>query len=257
MCNLCNTIFYMKMNVLQDFHIWTDVTLISELGIGQRSLIFASLMMIKFDPCLSESKSGGETLCMNYWHIPHLICFFTSFVASIKLPRCLSFCLSYFLLNNYWATWHKISIFIQPDKILSEKGKLSGGNSDRNIAYLKHTNFHIYFCELKKIVCRKYLFLQMANFWKFNVYKFQPRQAGHDKKKLLLLIDSKKAELTNIFWAHFFFVYLFQEIWILCIFSVYLFSGMQFKGKFCVYLILQNRLRFAKKMCTQKLVHLR
>ena len=66
-------------------------------------------------------------------------------------------------------------------------------------------------------------------------------------KKLLLLIDSEKAKLINIFWAHFFFIYLLWKIWILCIFSVYLFLRMQFKGKFCVYLILQNQLRLAKK----------
>ena len=75
----------------------------------------------------------------------HLIsCLFTSFLASIKLPRCLSFCLSYLLLNSYWGTQHQISIFIQPGKVLSDKGKLSGGNSDGNIAYLKNNNVHIY-----------------------------------------------------------------------------------------------------------------
>ena len=38
-----------------------------ELGIGQRN------MLIVFDQCLQESKSGGQTLWKNYWHIPHLI----------------------------------------------------------------------------------------------------------------------------------------------------------------------------------------
>ena len=33
---------------------------------------------------------------------------------------------------------------IQPGKVLSDKGKLSGGNSDGNIAYLKNNNVHIY-----------------------------------------------------------------------------------------------------------------
>ena len=74
----------------------------------------------------------------------------------------------------------------------------------------------ISFCELKKIVFREYLFLQMASFWKFRDYKFQPqrkknkkktvestdvwrmflsrsteRQAGHDGKTFV--IDSKKS----------------------------------------------------------------
>ena len=41
---------------------------------------------------------------------------------------------------------HRVSIFIQPKKVLSNEGKLSGVNSDRNIAHLKRTNFsHIYF----------------------------------------------------------------------------------------------------------------
>ena len=121
------------------FHIFISfITLTSELSIGQRS------MLIVFDPCLQESKSGGQTLWKNYWHTPHLICLFTSLLASIQLPRCLSFCLSYLLLNNYWATQHQISIFIQPGKVLSDKGKLSGGNSDGNIAYLKNNNVHIY-----------------------------------------------------------------------------------------------------------------
>ena len=48
------------------------------------------------------------------------------------------------LLNNYWATQHQISIFIQPGKVLSDKRKLSGGNSDGNIEYLKNTNVHMY-----------------------------------------------------------------------------------------------------------------
>ena len=57
------------------------------------------------------------------------------------------------------------------------------------------------------------------------------KQAGHDWYWFiidLLLIDSKNlAEL------------------ILCIFSVNLFSQMPFKRKFCVYLILWNRSKFA------------
>ena len=39
MHNLCDTIFYMKMNVLQDFHICIGLTLASELGIGQGSML--------------------------------------------------------------------------------------------------------------------------------------------------------------------------------------------------------------------------
>ena len=98
----------------------------------------------------------------------HLIsCLFTSFLASIKLPRCLSFCLSYLLLNNYWATQHQISIFIQPGKVLSDKGKLSGGNSDGNIAYLKNNNVHMYLFLQAKENC----ILQVLIFSKWQVYE--------------------------------------------------------------------------------------
>ena len=46
-------------------------------------------------------------------------------------------------------------------------------------------------------------------------------------EKLLLLIDSKKAEFSE-----------FERNMNFCILSVYLFSKMLFKGKFSVYLIL-------------------
>ena len=36
------------------------------------------------------------------------------------------------------------------------------------------------------------------------------RQAGHDRK--VIVIDSKKAELTNVFCAHFFSCICFHEI---------------------------------------------
>ena len=59
-----------------------------------------------------------------WWHagygrpVPHLICLFTSFLLALDFAcskiKCLSFCLSCLLSNNYWATWHQISIFIQP-----------------------------------------------------------------------------------------------------------------------------------------------
>ena len=113
-------------------------------------------------------------------------------------------------------------IFIQPGKVLSDKEKLSGGNSDRNTAYLKHTNFHMYLFlwATENHILWVLIFLQMASFWKFSVYKFQPqrkknkkkivesrdiwlmflsrsieRQAGHDNK-MLLLIDSMIELLT-------------------------------------------------------------
>ena len=117
-----------------------DITEQPELGVWQRS------MLIVFDHCLQESESGGQTLWKNYWHIPHLICLIHSF-ASIKLRfqqnQMLKLLLILLLLNNYWVTKHQPSIFIQPSKVLSDKGKMSGDNSDR-IAYLKRTNFCMY-----------------------------------------------------------------------------------------------------------------
>ena len=120
-----------------------------------------------------------------------------------------------------------MSLFIQPSKLLSDKGKLSGDNWNRN-------NFRMYlFLRAKKIVFCEYLFLRMASFWKFRVYKFHPqrkknkkktveswdmrlmflwreteKQEGHDERLLLLMI-LKKTELTNIFFEHI-FLYLFS-----------------------------------------------
>ena len=127
----------------------------------------------------------------------------------------------------------------------------------------------IYFCELKKIVFCEYLFLRMASFWKFRVYKFQrqrkknkkrtvesrdiqlmflsrstERKAGHDGKTVVIVWFWKKVELNQHFLCIFFFVY-FREIWTLCILSVYLFSRMSFKRTFWFCLILQNGPKFA------------
>ena len=45
---------------------------------------------------------------------------------------------------------------MQSSKVLSDEGKLSGDNSDRNIVYLKRTNFHVYlFLRAKKLPHRK------------------------------------------------------------------------------------------------------
>ena len=49
-----------------------------QLGIWQRSVL------IVFDHCLDESESGGQTLWKNYCHIPHLICFFNSFLPALN-----------------------------------------------------------------------------------------------------------------------------------------------------------------------------
>ena len=100
-------------------------------------------------------------------------------------------------------------------------------------------------------------FLPVASFWKFWVCKFYPppkknkkktvesrdiwltclsrstgRQAGHNGKTRVT-----ECELINIFCAYIFLYVHFCEIWILCIFFLYLFSWMPFKRKFCVHLI--------------------
>ena len=82
------------------------------------------------------------------------------------------------------------------------------------------------------------------------------KQAGHHSYWLiidLLLIDSKTQ--LNYFYAYFFCA--FREIWILCIFSMYLSLRVPLKRKFCVYFILRNWPKFAKKIYTRKLVQLR
>ena len=58
---------------------------------------------------------------------------------------------------------------MQPSKVLADKGKLSGDNSDRNIVYLKRTNFRVYlFLRAKKIAFRQYLFLANGKFLKMS-----------------------------------------------------------------------------------------
>ena len=178
------------------------------------------------------------------------------------------------LLNNYWATPnYQVPIFLQPSKVLPYEGKLSGDNSDRNIVYLKRTNFHVHlFLQAKKIVFREYLFLQMVSFWKCQLYKLQPHRKQNEKRqlnqgilpnfsvkinektgrsqweKLLLLIGSKKSWINQHFLVYIFniFFFLYSEIWVFCILNVYLFLEMPFKEKFCVYLILWNQPKFAK-----------
>ena len=72
--------------------------------------------------------------------------------------------------------------------------------------------------------------------------------------KLLLLIVLKKEGINQHFLCIFFSCIYFREIWILCIFDVYLISQMTFKRKSCVYLILRNRPKFAKlaEICTRE-----
>ena len=155
-----------------------------------------------------------------YWYIPHFICLFASFLLlalNFVFSKTESFKLLFILFVIKQLLGNVTSdINIQPSQVLSDEGKLNGGNSGRNTAYLKLTHFYEYFCELKKLVFCEYLFLRMASFWKFWVYKFKPqskknkketvesrdirlflsksteRQAGHDEK-LLLLIGSKKS----------------------------------------------------------------
>ena len=62
---------------------------------------------------------------------------------SVK-AKFLRFCLSYLLSSNYWGTQHRISILIKSSKVLCNKGKLSGGNSYGNTAYLSRTKFRVY-----------------------------------------------------------------------------------------------------------------
>ena len=87
------------------------------------------------------------------------------------------------LLNNYWTTKHRVSTFIQPGKVLFDEGKLSGDNSDRNIAYLNVLFVEgINFCELKKSYFASTYFWRMASFGKCRVYKFQPQRKRNKKK---------------------------------------------------------------------------
>ena len=76
-----------------------------------------------------------------------------------------------------------IDIYSDKQSII-RRGKLSGDNSDRNIAYLKHSNFCVYlFLRAKKIILHEYLCLRMASFWKFRVYKFQSQRKKNKKRQ--------------------------------------------------------------------------
>ena len=87
-------------------------------------------------------------------------------------------CLSYVLLNNYWATLHWISIFIKPSKVLSKEGKLSGGNSGRRIAQVKHINCRAYlFCKLKRNRILQVLIFANGKFLKISsLYILAPKK---------------------------------------------------------------------------------
>ena len=134
----------------------------------------------------------------------------------------------------------------------------------------------IYFCEVKNRISRVLIFangkflkilrvlLRMASFWKFRVYKFQPQRKKKKKKtvetrqihdgKTSYWLILEKAKLTKIYSLCIFPCIYFREIWIFCIFGVYLFPRMPFKSRFRVYLILQNWPKFAKyaKICTHE-----
>ena len=117
---------------------------------------------------------------------------------------------------------------------------------------------------------REYLFFRMGSFWKFRVYKFQPQRKKNKKKTVesvaFVKINGKtgrnccywlilkKSWINQYFLGIFFWFIYFREMWVLYIFAVYLFSRMPFKRKFRVYLILWNRLKFAKfsKICTRE-----
>ena len=126
----------------------------------------------------------------------------------------------------------------------------------------------IYFCDLKKIAFRGYLFLRIASFWKFREYLFQTqrkknkkkkvelrdirlmflsrstkRQAGHEWK--VIVIDSKKSWINQRFCEHIFRVFVFTKYE----FYVYL-AWIYFRERrlktIRVYLILWSQLKFAK-----------
>ena len=183
-------------------------------------------MLMVFDYCLQESESGGQTLGKNYW--PHLLvclCMLTShmyiFLYLIGLILCmyliLYVCLLRFLLALNFV-FSKIKMFkllfilfvikqllgnstsdidtySAKLSIIRLQGKLSGGNSDRNIAYLQRIIFCVYlsyfastyFC--KRQVFQNFEFLNFSHYKKtvesrdiqlMFLSRFTKKQAGHD-----------------------------------------------------------------------------
>ena len=172
------------------------------------------------------------------------------------------------LLNNYWLNLHRISILIQPSQVLSGKGKVSGGNSDRNIAYLKRAIFASIYRILRLLTFANSKFFKNFKFLNFSLKEswikgylanISVKIKGKKSRSQFILIfnidvlqtDSKN--LAELILCIFFRV--FHEICILGIFSVYLFSRMPFKRKLCVCLILRNQPKSKKKIYTRKLVH--
>ena len=71
------------------------------------------------------------------------------------------------------------------------------------------------------------------------------RQAGHDGKTVNDWFQ-KKAELTNIFWAYFFHMFIIRKYEFCANLTCIYFRECCLKRKLCVYLILQNRPKFVK-----------
>ena len=118
-------------------------------------------------------NSMKELLAHTSYHVC-LICFFLAL--NLVKPRCLSLCLSCLLSNNYWAMQHRVSIFIQPSKVLSDGEIWVVINQIETLHTLSILIFAcIYFCELKKIVFHKYLFFPNGNFEFINFNRIEKR----------------------------------------------------------------------------------
>ena len=139
-----------------------------------------------------------------YWphliYIPHLICLFTSFLlalnfvfSKIKMFKLLFILLAIKqLLGNLTSD---IDTYSAKLSIIRLQGKLSGGNSDRNIAYLQRIIFCVYlsyfastyFCERQ--VFQNFEFLNFSHYKKtvesrdiqlMFLSRTTKKQAGHD-----------------------------------------------------------------------------
>ena len=88
MHNLCDTIFYMKMNVLQDFHICIGLTLASELGIRQGSMLIVfdlSLIGIKTRWTNSMEELLADTSSHMFIYFSHVMLLLGNITSDIDI----------------------------------------------------------------------------------------------------------------------------------------------------------------------------
>ena len=93
-------------------------------------------MLMVFDHCILDSKPGGQTPWGNDWqilHHPSLLSFLLALNCVFSKTKMFKVLFVLFVIKQLLGNITS-DINIQPSKALSDEGKLSGGNSEGNIA---------------------------------------------------------------------------------------------------------------------------